>query len=47
MVLSFADLKSSRAENDLRSGERRGGTLGRETEEWSKKETVRMKPQQG
>ena len=47
MVLSFADLKSSRAENDLRSGERGGGTLGQETEEWSKKETVRMKPQQG
>ena len=30
MVLSSADLKSSRAEDDLRPGERRGGTLGRE-----------------
>lgn len=47
MVLSFADLESSRAEGDLRPGEERGGTLGRETEEWSKKEMVRLKPRQG
>lgn len=47
MVLSFADLESSRAEDDLRPGEKRGGTLGWETEEWSKKEMVRLKPQQG
>lgn len=46
-VLCFPeDHASRRVKDELRQGERRGGTLSWETKEWFKKEIVWMKLQQ-